>query len=154
MKTASFICASLFMLAPLAVNATETNKHLPMIDELFSDYNRPDAPGASVMIIQHGKVLLAKSYGLANLEEKIAATPDSNYRLASVTKQFTAMCIMILADEGKLSLDDPITKFFPEFPAYGKQITIRHLLNHTSGLLDYEDLIPEGTTIPVLDIDA
>ena len=99
-------------------------------------------------------MLVAKSYGLADVENKIPATPDSNYRLASVSKQFTAMSIMILADEGKLSFDDPVTKFFPEFPAYGKNITVRHLLNHTGGLKDYEDLIPKGTTIPLVDINV
>ncbi len=98
--------------------------------------------------------MLAKSYGLADLENKVPATPDTNFRLASVTKQFTAMAIMRLADAGKLSFDDSITKYFPEFPAYGKSITIRHLLNHTSGLLAYEDLILAGTTIPVLDINV
>lgn len=134
--------------------AASTDERANMIDELFRAYNRPDAPGASVMIISRGKVLLAKSYGLADVEKKTPSTPDTNYRLASVSKQFTAMAILQLVDAGKLSLDDPITKFFPEFPEYGKQITVRHLLNHTSGLLDYEGLIPKGTTIPVLDINV
>ncbi|HZQ47860.1 MAG TPA: serine hydrolase domain-containing protein, partial [Verrucomicrobiae bacterium] len=125
-----------------------------MIDTLFHDCNRPDVPGASVMVIKDGKVLLAKSYGLADLENKVPSAPDVNYRLASVTKQFTAMAIMMLADAGKMSFDDSITRFFPEFPAYGKPITVRHLLNHTSGLIDYEDIIPPGTTLPVLDINA
>jgi CubicO group peptidase (beta-lactamase class C family) len=124
------------------------------IDGLFADFNHPNAPGASVTVIQSGEVLLAKGYGLANLEEKIPCTPETNFRLASLTKQFTAMSILILADRKKLSLDEPLTAFFPEFPSYGKQITVRHLLGHTSGLLDYEDLIPEGTTIPVLDRDV
>lgn len=146
------VAATVFSLGcAMAANADE---RLGKIDELFREFDHADAPGASVMIISNGKVLLEKSYGLADLENKIRNAPDSNFRLASVSKEFTAMCIMQLADAGKLSLDDPITKFFPEFPAYGKQIKIRHLLNHTSGLLDYEDLIPEGTTIPVLDMDV
>jgi CubicO group peptidase (beta-lactamase class C family) len=153
MKTPSLLSAILLILLALMANAADADS-LKMIDELFRDYNRPDLPGASVMVILNGKVLLAKSYGLANVEDKIPASPDSNYRLASVSKQFTAMSVMILADAGKLSFDDPITKFFPEFPAYGTNITVRLLLNHTSGLLDYENLIPEGTTIPVLDINA
>jgi CubicO group peptidase (beta-lactamase class C family) len=124
------------------------------IDELFRDFNQPGAPGASVMVIQNGKVLAAKSYGLADVEKKSLCAPDTNFRLASVTKQFTAMAVLQLVDARKLALDDPITRFFPEFPEYGKPITVRHLLNHTSGLLDYEDLIPSGTTIPVLDINA
>jgi CubicO group peptidase (beta-lactamase class C family) len=126
----------------------------PKIDALFADFDRPGAPGASVTVIQNGKVLLAKGYGLANVEEKIPCTPESNFRLASLTKQFTAMSTLILADHKKLSLDEPLTAFFPEFPSYGKQITVRHLLGHTSGLIDYEDVIPAGTTIPVLDRDV
>lgn len=134
--------------------AKEPDERLSRIDTLFREFDQPGAPSASVMIISNGKVLLAKSYGLADLEKKIPATPDTDYRLASVTKQFTAMAIMQLADAGKLSIDDPITKFFPEFPKYGKKITVRNLLNHTSGLWDYEELIPKGATIPVLDINA
>jgi CubicO group peptidase (beta-lactamase class C family) len=124
------------------------------VDELFRDYNRPDAPGAGVMIIQDGRVLLTKCWGLANVEEKAACTADTNFRLASVTKQFTAMAVMILADSKELSLDDRIVDYFPEFPDYGKRITIRHLLHHTSGLKDYERLIPKGTALPVVDINV
>lgn len=154
MKTASLLSAVLFiLLAPMA-NAADTKDFTPQIDELFRDFNHPDVPGASVMIIHHGKIVFAKSYGLADLEKRTPAKVDSNYRLASVSKQFTAMSILILADSGKLLLDDSITNFFPEFPAYGASISVRHLLNHTSGLPDYEDLIPKDTTIPVLDINV
>jgi CubicO group peptidase (beta-lactamase class C family) len=124
------------------------------IDTLFEDFNRTGAPGASVTVIQNGKVLFVKGYGLANVEEKIRCTPETNFRLASLTKQFTAMSILILADRGKLSLDDSLIEFFPEFRSYAKQITVRHLLGHTSGLIDYEDLIPADTSIPVLDRDV
>jgi CubicO group peptidase (beta-lactamase class C family) len=136
------------------MRAADINKKLAAIDLLFHEFDRSDVPGASVMVIHNGKVLLAKSYGLADLERKVSNTPNVNYRLASVSKQFTAMAIMILADAGKLSFDDPITKFFPEFPDYGKCIKVRHLLNHTSGLIAYEDIIPPGTTLPVLDVNV
>ncbi len=136
------------------MKAADADKIQTAIDALFLDFDRPDVPGASVMVIQNGRVLLAKSYGMADVENKVLSGPDVNYRLASVTKQFTAMAIMMLADEGKFSFDDPITKFFPEFPDYGKRITVRHLLNHTSGLIAYEDIIPQGTTWPVLDINV
>ena len=142
------------MMSLTCMKAADADKNLAMVDTLFHDFDRPDVPGASIMIIQNGKVLLAKSYGMADLEKKVPSAPDVNYRLASVTKQFTAMAIMMLVDAGRMSFDDPITKFFPEFPAYGKRITVRHLLNHTSGLIAYEDIIPEGTTLPVLDINA
>ncbi len=132
----------------------DLNNMTAKIDSLFAEFNRPNAPGASVTVIQSGKVLMAKGYGFANVEEKIPCTPETNFRLASLTKQFTAMSILILADRKKLTLDESLTAFFPEFPDYGKRITVRHLLSHTSGLIDYEDIIPPGTSIPVLDRDV
>jgi len=104
-----------------------TNSLTTKLDELFGEYARPGSPGASVMVIKSGKVLLAKGYGLANLEEKAPCGTNTNFRLASVTKQFTAMSVMILAERKKLSLDERLTDCFPEFPAYGSQITVRHL---------------------------
>ncbi len=126
----------------------------PTIDHLFADFSLSGVPGASAMLIEDGKILWAASYGLANLETGVACATDTNYRLASVTKQFTAMSIMILAARGKLSLDDHLPKFFPGYPAHGKDITLRHLLTHTSGLLAYEDLIPATATVPVKDKDV
>jgi CubicO group peptidase (beta-lactamase class C family) len=124
------------------------------IDALFRDYDGADVPGACVMVIRDGQVLFNKAYGMANLEEKRPATTGTNFRLASVTKQFTAMAVMILAERGKLSYEDPLPKFFPDFPAYGTSITVRQLLNHTSGLIDYEGVIPPGTTRPLTDADV
>ena len=120
------------------------------IDNLMRDY-AGDVPGASVLVVQSGRVVLRKSYGMANFEERIAAAPDTNYRLASVTKQFTAAAILLLKNSDKLSLDDHITKYL-HVPEQG--ITIRHLLTHTSGLLAYEDLIPAGTTRQLKDADV
>lgn len=124
------------------------------VDALFREYARPGVPGASVIVIRNGKVLYKKAYGLANLEEKVPGTTRTNYRIASMTKQFTAMAVMILAERKRLSLDDSLTKFFPDFPPYGKQVTLRHLLNHTSGLTDYFDLIPPEATEPLTDRDV
>ncbi|HEX9501093.1 MAG TPA: serine hydrolase domain-containing protein, partial [Thermoanaerobaculia bacterium] len=121
-------------------------------DDLLRDYSG-NVPGASVLVVLDGNVVMRKSYGMANLEQRTAATPDTNYRLASVTKQFTAASILILAKSGKLSLDDPITKYLA-LPAHANAITIRHLLTHTSGLFDYEDLIPPGTTRQLKDSDV
>ena len=118
------------------------------IDALMRDYSG-NVPGASVLVVRNGEVAFRKSYGMANLEERIAATPQTNYRLASVTKQFTAASILLLG----IPLDDPITKYLP-LPAYANAITVRHLLTHTSGLIDYEDLIPVGTTRQVKDADV
>jgi CubicO group peptidase (beta-lactamase class C family) len=119
-------------------------------DDLMHAY-AGDVPGASLLVIRDGRAVVRKSYGLANLEERTAATPSTNYRLASVTKQFTAASILFLAHDGKLSIDDPIRKWFP---ALGDDVTIRHLLTHTSGLVDYEDVMPEGTTTQIHDIDV
>lgn len=124
------------------------------IDALFKDFDRPDIPGAVVMVIREGKVIYEKGYGLSNIEQKTPCTTSTNFRLASVSKQFTAASILILVERKKLSLDDRITKFFPEFPAYGIEITVHHLLSHRSGLIDYEDVIPVGTTIQLSDRNA
>jgi CubicO group peptidase (beta-lactamase class C family) len=124
------------------------------IDTLFKGFDGVRTPGAAVMLIRDGKVVYEKGYGFANVELNIPCTTSTNFRLASVSKQFTATSILFLVEQKKLSLDDPITKFFPEFPEYGKEITVRHLLSHRSGLLDYEDLIPDGTTIQVSDRNA
>ncbi len=88
------------------------------------------------------------------IEKNLAITPATNFRLASVTKQFTAMSIMILVQEDKINLDDKVTDIFPDFPRYGEEIKIRHLLQHTSGLIDYEDLIPDSEIEPVHDDDV
>jgi CubicO group peptidase (beta-lactamase class C family) len=106
------------------------------------------------MVIHDGKPIFAKAYGMADVEKNIPCTTNTNFRLASVTKQFTAMGIMILAERGKLSLDDKITKFFPNFPKYGEHITVRHLLTHTSGVFDYDDHVPPGITVQLKDKDV
>lgn len=131
-----------------------SHKDEKVVDALFRDFDKPDAPGAAVIVIKEGKALFAKGYGLADLEKKTPCTTNTNFRLASVTKQFTAIAVLILAEQGKLSLEDRLPKFFPEFPAYGKTISMRHLLTHTSGLPDYEDHIPGRSTIPLSDRDV
>ena len=124
------------------------------VDSLLSAYNNPDTPGAALMVIKNGNILYEHGYGLANLEEKIPVETNTNFRLASVTKEFTATAIMILINRGKLNLKDNLKDIFPAFPAYGRKITIKNLLNHTSGLIDYEDLISDTATIQVKDKDV
>lgn len=120
----------------------------------MSEYALPEAPGAAVLVMKNDSIVFKKAYGLADIEERRPITTATNFRLASVTKEFTAMCILILAEQGLLSYQDSLSRFFPDFPAYGRGITIRHLLNHTSGLVDYEDLIPDSQTVQVLDRDC
>lgn len=124
------------------------------VDLLFQDFSGPDTPGAAVMVIKGGAIVFEKAYGTAVLEKHIPCTTQTNFRLASLTKQFTAMSILLLAERGKLSLGDSITRYLPEFPVYGRSITIQQILTHTSGLIDYEDVIPEGTTLQLNDRDV
>jgi len=147
-RSTAIICALLFLsCAP----AARIEKLPPTIDALFKDYVGPDTPGASVSVIRNGKVLYSRAYGYANLEDRVPVTPATNFRLASVTKQFTAMAVMILADQGKLSLDSHLSDVLPETRAYLRDVRLRHLLNHTSGIVDYESLIPDSQTVQVLD---
>ncbi len=101
----------------------------------------PQDPGCAVAVIKGGKVVFEKGYGVAELRTHEKIGPETNFRLASLTKQFTAMAIMLLVHDGKLRYDERLTDIFPGFPAYGKAITVRQMLNHTSGLPDYEDLM-------------
>ena len=100
-------------------------------------------PGVSVAIVKHGRTVLAKGYGYSDLENDVPATQQTVYRIGSITKQFTAASIMRLAEQGKLSLDDTLQKFLPQIPTQGNRVTIRHLLNHTSGIRSYTSLGPK-----------
>ena len=110
------------------------------VDALFANI-APSSPGAAVVVIKDGRAVFQRGYGVTDLRTLHPIDEHTNFRLASVTKQFTAMAVMLLVHDGKLRYDESLTEIFPEFPAYGKTITVRHLLNHTSGLLDYEDLM-------------
>lgn len=123
------------------------------IDALFQAYDGK-VPGAALMVIHQDQPIIVRTYGLADVERKVPVTVQTNFRLASVTKQFTAMAVMLLVERGGLTYETSLQAIFPDFPAYGKQITIRHLLQHTSGLVDYEDLIPDTATTQVLDSDV
>jgi CubicO group peptidase (beta-lactamase class C family) len=111
------------------------------VDQLFRTWNRPDTPGAVVAVIRNGKLILNKAYGMADLERRTPMTPATRFFIGSNSKQFTAFAIHLLAQDGKLSLDDDIRKHLPQVPDFGKTITIRHLLHHTSGLRDYFDML-------------
>lgn len=124
------------------------------IESILADYANELGPGASVLVRKDGQVLAARGMGLARISSGERADALTNYRLASVTKQFTAMAILILSEQGALGLDDPIGRWLPKLPAWGDRITIRHLLTHTSGIADYEDLIPGNATRQVLDRDV
>jgi CubicO group peptidase (beta-lactamase class C family) len=117
----------------------------PTLDPFFSDLTKPRTPGCAVAVYRAGEIAFAKGYGLANLEHDTPITPSTNFDVGSISKQFTAMAILLLAEDGKLSLDDDVRKYIPELPAYAqKPITLRHLLHHTSGLRDYAGFLTLG----------
>lgn len=126
----------------------------PVLDSLFAHFARPGMPGASVLVMRHDSVIVRQSFGLADVEGAVAATPTTNYRLASLSKQFTATAIVLLARDGKLRIDAPAREFLPELPAYASGVTVRHLLTHTSGLWDYEDFVPDSQVRQVSDADV
>ena len=146
--------AAVFLLA-MATVACSSRRHddAAQIDALMRDYTG-NVPGAAVLVIHEGLPVVRRSYGMADLEHQISAAPATNYRLASITKQFTAAAILLLMEEGKLKLDDSIRKWLPSLPEVADPITIRELLTHTSGLIDYEDVIPADTTAQVHDADV
>jgi CubicO group peptidase (beta-lactamase class C family) len=125
----------------------------PQVDALMKEYIG-DVPGASVLVLRDGEPVVRAGYGLSDLETRTPARATTNYRLASVTKQFTAASILLLSEDGRLKLDDPVRKWLPSLPKVADPITIRHLLTHTSGLIDYEDVIPETFKPQLHDADV
>ena len=111
------------------------------IDSIFAMYDSRVTPGCATSVIRNGQIVFEKGYGMANFEHGVPITPASIFHVASISKQFTAMAIVLLAKDGKLSLDDDIRKYLPEVPDFGQRITIRHLIHHTSGLRDQWSLL-------------
>src|SRR5258705_612840 len=118
------------------------------IDSLFKTWNNKNSPGCAIGIVRNDSLIYAKGYGIANLEYGIPITPETIFHMASVSKQFTAFSIVLLARQGRLRLEDDIHKYLPWFPDLKEKITIRHLLNHTSGIRDQWQLLAiAGTTL-------
>ena len=111
------------------------------IDSVFAEFDRPGSPGCALGLYQKGAIVYARGYGLAGIEHNVAIGPETVFDIGSTSKQFTAAALVLLEQQGMLSLDDNMLVFFPEFSQYGKSITVRHLLNHTSGLRDYIGLM-------------
>jgi len=110
------------------------------IDAVMSEIYKPGEPGAALIVRRGGRTLFRKGYGLADLELGVKVEPDMIFRLGSITKQFTAAAILLLAEQGKLSLQDELGKYLPAFPTGGRKVTIEHLLTHTSGIKSYTNM--------------
>jgi CubicO group peptidase (beta-lactamase class C family) len=129
------------LLLSFLVTSTFSAQNLTQqFDAIVSQYYNPDTPGATVLVAKDGKAIYRKAIGKSNLELDVDMIPENVFMLASITKQFTAVAILMLEEQGKLSLDDPITKFIPDYPTLGKTITIHNLLNHTSGIKSYTSI--------------
>ena len=146
-KSLSVLCVCMFLLFCLTTKAcqpespSEASTTNPKVDKLFEGWNKPDSPGAALAVLKDGEVIYKKGYGYANLEYDIPITSSTIFHVASVSKQFTAFAIALLANQGKLSLDDNIHTHIPEVPDFGKTITIRHLIHHISGLRDQWEML-------------
>ena len=126
------------------------DRRVKSVDALFSSLISGAEPGAAALVVENGRAVFEHGYGVANLRARRPIDSRTNFRLASVTKQFTAAAVMLLVRDGRLSYDDALGSIFPDFPEYGRAVTIRQLLTHTSGLPDYEDLMPPGDpSVPV-----
>lgn len=145
-----------FLMAGLLFMATSAVAQLrERLDSLMQATTQTDQPGAALLVIANNKIVYQKGYGLANVATKATITPETNFRMASVSKQFTAMGILLLEKAGKLSLNDPLLKFFPDFnQPVGKKVQIRHLLTHSSGILDYEAVMSPNQREQLLDADV
>jgi CubicO group peptidase (beta-lactamase class C family) len=125
--------------APRASRAQD--KASAAVDEVFADFTKAGSPGCAAAVYRNGRIIYARGYGLANIEEDVPIVPQSVFDIGSTSKQFTAASILLLEKQGKLSVNDDVRKYIPELPDYGPKITILHLLNHTSGLRDYLTLM-------------
>lgn len=129
----------LFVLASFAADQNDGDR----MGAIFAGFESTNAPGCAVLIKKAGRTVFQRGYGITDFQTRRKVDELTNFRLASLSKQFTAMAVMLLVHDGKLHYEDRLTDIFPDFPDYGRAITIRNLLNHTSGLLDYEDLMPK-----------
>src|ERR1044071_545182 len=126
------------LLALLACACVKEKKETDQIDELFSNEFKPNEPGAAVLVMSDGKVIFEKGYGIADVETKEKVTTETLFNVGSITKTFVSNTILVLADEGALSLNDSLANYFPGFkkPKIANQVRLHHLLTHTSGLPD------------------
>ncbi len=143
-KTLTFILAAVLasaLLAPaVSAQAAGDDTLTKKIDAVMTEVYHPSEPGAAIIVRKAGQTIFRKGYGMADLELGVTVEPDMVFRLGSITKQFTAVSILMLAEQGKLGLQDEISKYLPGYPMQGRRITVEHLLTHTSGIQSYTDM--------------
>ena len=137
----TFLAAVASLLAAAAAAGDDRGALLDRIDGLVTEsMEATKTPGISVAVQHRGELILARGYGLADVENRVPATEHTVYRIGSVTKQFTAAAVMKLVEKGKIALDDPMTKYFPDYPVGEFHITVGQLLDHTSGIKGYTEM--------------
>ena len=147
MKSASpiFLCLVLLVISPCCPGQSAESNEGPSIeeriDQILDPIVSPGHPGCAIAAFKNGEPVFAKGYGMANLDHDIANTPQTVFRIASVSKHVTAVCMLLLEDEGLVDLDADIRDYIPELHDHGHKISIRHLLHHTSGLREYSSLM-------------
>lgn len=136
-----FSISIIFLLGTLSVSLhSNPGLQKTKIDEYLTGIYKADQPGAAVLAVKKGEVIIRKGYGLADMELDVPITPEMVFRIGSITKQFTSVGILMLAEEGKVKLEDLITVYLPDYPLKEKKVTVRHLLNHTSGIKSYTSM--------------
>lgn len=161
-RRAAIVLVSVFSLsAPASFAQQDASDLQRKVDQVFAAYDKPDSPGCALGVVRDGEFIYKKGYGTASLELGVPITPQSVFYMGSVSKQFTAASVVLAAEQGFLSLDDDIRKFVPELPSYGKPITLREMLHHTSGFRDvlgllllagrnFEDIHPTAELLDLL----
>src|SRR5580692_4937875 len=129
------------LIAPAAIAQQDSSELQRKVDQVFSAYDKPDSPGCALGVVRDGEFVYKKGYGEGSLELSVPLTPQSAFYMGSVSKQFTAASVVLAAEQGYLSLDDDVRKYVPEIPSYGKPITLRQMLHHTSGFRDILGLL-------------
>jgi CubicO group peptidase (beta-lactamase class C family) len=141
LRAAAFAVGIAAVTSGVACGQTVTAEQSKKVDEIFAKWDRTDSPGCALSVMQGGKIVYKRAYGMADLDHDVILTTDTPFHVASISKQFTAASIVLLEQGGKLSFDDDVHKYIPELPDFGAKITIRNLLHHTSGLRDQWDLL-------------
>jgi CubicO group peptidase (beta-lactamase class C family) len=141
LRAAAFAVGIAAVTSGAASGQSVTAEQSKKVDEIFAKWNQTDSPGCALSVMQGGKIIYKRAYGMANLDHDVILTTDTPFHVASISKQFTAASIVLLEQDGKLSFDDDVHKYIPELPDFGAKITIRNLLHHTSGLRDQWDLL-------------